>query len=543
MTMSYRPIGLVIGALLCTVSGGCGTLSPEATSYQEEVARAQADRAKIDQSYVPLTGPLTLSEAIARALKYNYDTQVAKAEVTLQERQLDLAVTQMLPRLALGAGYNNRNNFNASQSINVVTQQPSLVSSYSQEPEYTTSDLTFTWNALDLGVSYFQAKQQGYRVLIAVERRRKVIDSIVRNTANAYWRAASASQLLPRIEPLLAEARRVLTASQRASAEHLQSPLALLDFQQNMVIVLGELERIRNDLASARIELATLINIPNDTKVVFSSSLDALHPETGIDNHKLEEIGLVMRPELHVETYQQKIDRQEIYKEILKMLPGVGMVGGLNYNSDNLLFNNTWGEVGLRATFNLFNLIQGPRAIASAEQAVDLDEQRRLALSVAVLSQINLSVEDYANALDSYKTAEQVDRVGQDISRTANSVTQAGAQSETDRIRRQLTVLTSRIARDRAMVRVQTALASIYSSTGIDLVPAGTELNDLPTLTRQVKTAITDWQAGLLPKQSAAATTASTKPEASHTATSDNTPGATDNVIGPARVAAVTEAK
>jgi hypothetical protein len=221
-----------------------------------------------------------------------------------------------------------------------------------------------------------------------------------------------------------------------------------------------------------------------------------------------------MRPELHVETYQQKIDRQEIYKEIVKMLPGVGMVGGLNYSSDNLLFNNTWGEIGLRATFNLFNLIQGPRAIASAEQAVDLDEQRRLALSVAVLSQINLSVEDYANSLDSYRTAEQVDRVGQDISRTANSVTQAGAQSETDRIRRQLTVLTSRVARDRALVRAQTALASIYSSTGVDLVPAGAELNDLPTLTQQVNAAIIDWQRGLLPRQTAAASaTASAKPE------------------------------
>ena len=100
-------------------------------------------------------------------------------------------------------------------------------------------------------------------------------------------------------------------------------------------------------------------------------------------------------------SYQQKIDRQEIYKEIIKMLPGVGMVGGLDYSSNNLLYRNTWSELGLRATYNLFNLVQGPRALAVDNAAVELDNQRRLALSVAVLSQVNLSVQEYANALDS----------------------------------------------------------------------------------------------------------------------------------------------
>ncbi|WP_368854889.1 TolC family protein, partial [Serratia marcescens] len=67
----------------------------------------------------------------------------------------------------------------------------------------------------------------------------------------------------------------------------------------------------------------------------------------------------MLRPELRIEAYQQKIDRQDIYKEILKMLPGVGFLGGLNYNSNNLLYTNTWGAIGVRATINLFNMIQG----------------------------------------------------------------------------------------------------------------------------------------------------------------------------------------
>jgi outer membrane protein TolC len=480
---------------------GCGSLRPEPMSLQESVVRARADRKVIEAAYVPLNGPLTLAEAISRALKYNYDAQLAKAEINLQERQLDLALSQMLPRLAVGAGYDGRTNYNAAQSIDVITQQPSLAYSYSTQPQYGTADLTLTWNALDLGLSYFQAKQQGFRALIAVERRRKVIDNIVRSTATSYWRAASAAQLLPRIEPMLKQAREILTASREASAQNLQTPLALLDFQQNMVIVLSELERLRNDLTAAHIELATLINVPSEAPIAYAAQMpEDLSPLFGINNHQLENIGLALRPELRIEAYQQKIDQQDVYKEILKMLPGIGIISGFNYNSNNLLFYNTWGEISVRATFNLFNFVQGPKAIAVAKDAVDLSNQRRIALSVAVLSQINLAVQEYANALDSYKTAQDVDRVGQEIGRVANDVTVAGAQSESDRIRRQLTVLSTRITRDRAQVRVLASLASIYSATGMDLVPAGAELKNLTTLTAEVDRAIARWERGQLPE-------------------------------------------
>lgn len=466
---------------------------------EENVKRAQDDRKAIEAHYVPVSGSLGLSEAIARSLKYNYDAQLAKAEISLQERQLDLALSQMLPRLAAGVGYDGRTSYNAAQSIDVFTQQQSLTYSYSQQPQFMTADLTLTWNALDLGLSYFQARQQGYRALIAVERRRKVIDNIVRGTATAYWRAATASELLPRIEPMLKSARDILAASRAASAQNLQSPIALLEFQQNMVMVLSELERIRNDLAAAHIELATLINVPPTTQFAFTGNLGESIAPANLDNHRLENIGLALRPELRIEAYQKKIDQQDVYKEILKMLPGIGLITGFNYNSNNLLYTNVWGQIGIRATFNLFNMIQGPRAIAVANEAMALSEQRRVALSVAILSQINLSIQDYANSFDTYKTAREVDQVGTQIGRVADSVSVAGVQSEADRIRRQLTVLTTRIARDRAQVRVLAALAAIYSATGMDLVPANAELQDLPTLTTQVDQAILRWQAGLLP--------------------------------------------
>ncbi len=476
------------------------TVRPEPLSPEENVARANADRDVIAKNYVALDGPLTLAGAVARALKFNYDSQLAQAEIALQEKQLDLAMAQMLPRLATSAGYNWRTIPNAAQSVDVITRQRTAGWSYSEEPDHGLADITFSWNALDLGVSYFQAKQQAWRALIAVERRRKVIDNIVKTTAQAYWRAAAASSTLPKLDPMLEEARRSLITSQKVGQQSLQSPLALLDFQQNMLIVLAELEKMRNDMTAAQIELATLINVPQGTRIAFASVPSEMKFNSKIDNHKLEDIGLALRPEMRIESYQQRIDRQDIYKEILKMMPGVGVLGSLNYDSNDLLYKKTWGELGVRATFNLFNLVQGPRAIAVAQKSVEIDDQRRVALAVALLTQINLSVQEYANALDGYRTALEIDKIGQQMSRVADNVTAAGVQTEADRVRRQLTVLTTRVSRDKAMARLHGSLTSVYSSVGIDLVPAGADLNDLPTLTKQVESAISDWEAGRLPE-------------------------------------------
>lgn len=53
----------------------------------------------------PLNGPLTLHQAMARAVKYNLEGRLKIMEEALAKRQLDLASFDMLPRMALSAGY------------------------------------------------------------------------------------------------------------------------------------------------------------------------------------------------------------------------------------------------------------------------------------------------------------------------------------------------------------------------------------------------------------------------------------------------------
>ena len=509
-------------ALSAALLGAC-TITPEAITPAQHFERAQADYKALYTNYVPLTEPLTLANAIARSLKYNYDAQLSKTEISLQEKQLDLAMAQMLPRLAANAGYSWRNNDNAAESVSEITKQQSLQYSFSEEPIHTTAGLEFSWNLLDLGVSYFQAKQQGYRAYVAVERRRKVIDGIVKGVQEAYWKAVAADRLLPRLNPLLAEAQRILEASREASSKRLEPPLQALDFQQNMLQVIGQLQHMQTDLNSARIQLASLIAVPIDAPYTLAGMDVALQPPSGpVDPRKLEALGLALRPELREEAYQEKIDQQDVYKEMVKMMPGIGILGSVNYDTNKYLFNPSWGQLGAQATFNLVNLIEGPKAIEAAEVSVEVSRTRRLALSVAVLTQVNLSYQEYLAASQDLGISKQIDAVQQQIEVASNNASVAKTQSDADHVRRELATMVAELGYDRSIAQVHSALVNLYTAVGVDLVPPSVDTDDLSVLSQRVGTAISGWEAGKLPDAELPAPPPAT-PDAP-AATSDATP-------------------
>jgi outer membrane protein TolC len=494
--------------LASLIVAGC-SLRPEPITSAEHADRARSDYDRLTKDYVPVTGALTLADAIARSLKYNYDAELARVEQTLQEQQLDLAYAQMLPRLAAEAGYTSRSNDNAAESISELTHQTSLESSYSTTRDDTTAGLEFSWNLLDVGVGYYQAKQQGYRALIAVERRRKVIDNIVKGVQDAFWRAGIAERLLPRLDPLMAQAQQMLDASREGMERGLQPKAQALQFQQNVLQVIGQLRHMRTDLITAKVRLATLINVPIDSNLSLDMPAEVpVHRPNAVAPAALEQTGLNLRPELREAAYQEKIDRQDVYKEIIKMMPGVGFLAGINYDSDKLLYNHSWADVGVHATYNLVNLIEGPHAIAAAKTAVEVSKARRLALGVAVLTQINLGYQQFISAIDDLSIATQIDDVERQLAEVTAGATEAEAQTEADRVRQALGSMAADYDRGRALGDVYTALADLYIAVGVDLVPSDVDITDLNDLTRKVRVAIKRWEDGELPNADIGVTTA-----------------------------------
>ncbi|HNO61257.1 MAG TPA: TolC family protein [Plasticicumulans sp.] len=518
MKPTPKPVCRTLAAALAlALTAGC-TIRPEPLSDDEHRARVAEDRKAIASEFVPVSAPLTLPEAIARALKYNYENRLALMESVLQDRQLSVANFAMLPRLAVNAGYSARDNDLASVSQDVYPERHPRENNYqtSNDRAHHFADLTFTWNLLDFGVGYYQARQQADRVLVARERRRKVVNNIVKEVTAAYWRAATAERLLPQVRPVLARAEQALRASRSIEQDQLQPLIPTLEYRRNLLQVVGQLRKLAADLEVSKAQLAGLINVPAGAPlpIAVPSRSEALPGAMQASLEQLETVGLHYRPDLREEAYQARIDRLGVRKEMIRLLPGLSLLGSTSYDSNSYLLNRTWAEAGVRATWNLVNLAAGPSTIDAAEAQVEVDLWRRRALSIAAIVQINVAWQQYRRALDGYDSADALNDIEGKLLRAVANAETAEAQSGFDRIRRELSALSAQLDRDRALAELYAALANVYVSVGIDPYDGPIDGVELPEMTRTVAANLALWRAGRLPEVALKAATEAAAPPA-----------------------------
>ncbi|CAN1593715.1 Transporter [Pseudomonas mediterranea] len=457
-------------SLLAVVVSGCAVTSePIDRSVSEQ--RAQTDLQNMYKGQEPLSGPLTLHQAMARAVKYNLEGRLKIMEEALAKRQLDLASFDMLPRMALDAGYVGRNNVNASSSQSVETGTQSLEPSTSQDRDREVADLTMVWNVLDFGVSYISAKQAGDQRLIVQERRRKVINTIVQDVRSAYWRAMAAERLLKQIDSLMARVEAARNNSQSMSEQRIGDPVQALGYQRSLIQATRQLEEQRRALSLAKTELATLINLPLGTELTLATPDEYEIPELKVDMARLEHEALTSRPELREQDYQTRITAAETRKAMLRLLPGLEFSAGGHYDSNSFLVEQGWADYGVKVTWNLFNVISAPAAIDVAKAGEEVAAARRQAMSIAVLAQLYVANANYRDALRQFKTNQQLSDIdGQIVGQLRNRYQAAGI-GELDLIQGELNTLQADLRRDLSYADLRNAYGQIFASAGLDPMP------------------------------------------------------------------------
>lgn len=140
---------LVAGAIFTT---GCSVETLPIT-LENRSAQAKQDLKDIFEDQEPISQSISLSEAIARAIKYNLGHRMLMMEQAIAQNVSDLSSYEMLPRLTTTAGYTTRSNLAGKTSKDL--SDGSVSTSYSSGTEKTnlTTDLSMAWNVLDFGVS------------------------------------------------------------------------------------------------------------------------------------------------------------------------------------------------------------------------------------------------------------------------------------------------------------------------------------------------------------------------------------------------------
>ena len=488
----FLTLGVAVGAL-----AACAVPS-EPMSVSDMRAQSKADMEKIFSRQEPISQPLTIHDVMARVLKYNLDNKLKVMESALAQRQVDVADMSLLPRMATTAGYVSRSNESASSSKSITTGRQSLETSTSQDQFRQTADLTMAWNILDFGVSYVGALQQRDRALVAEERRRKVAHNILQDVRNVYWRAVAAERLQGRIDPLLRRIDGALRDSRAINEMKLTSPVDALTYQKQLLQTRQQLLNLQKELQVAKSQLATLMDLPpsTDAPLAAPKRSEQSAPNIRLDPEKIEEVALLRRPELVEEAYQARIGANETRKAMLRMLPGIELSVGVNFDSNSYLLYNRWADYGARAVWNLFNVFTGPSNIRLAEAQESFIETRRLALSMAVLTQSRVAWLRYRQSLDGWKVAREIERVERGLAAQMRDEVAAQRRGELAALQSAFDALLAELGADLAFAETQNAAGNILVSMGFDPLPDDLASDALPDIAAALKAREDAWFSG-----------------------------------------------
>ncbi len=497
MTVSINRSALLAATLL---AAAC-TVAPEPLTLAERTQLAKADLGRLFQDQEPVSRNVTLYEAIARALKYNLDHKVALMEQAVARGDHDLSKYSFLPDVNTEAGITNRDKISASSSKSVATQQQSLETSQSSDRTSKVASIDATWNILDFGVSYYAAKQSADQVLVQEERRRKAIQNIIQDVRSAYWRAVAAERFITRIDRVLKVIDGALAEAEKIEQSGLQQPVEALSLQRRLLESRQDLQLASRRLQIVRTELSALMNLRPGIRYTLAvpSNTEPGLPDLAKRLPGLEQNAFLTRPEINQERYQKRIAVADVKKEILRMLPGIELNAAARYDSNSFMLHNDWLQVGSLVTYNLVDLVAGPARIDVAETRQALADTRRMAINMAVLTQVNVAHQGYNLSKADFVIVKQLADVNERLLDQVSAQRQSGTGDELSLAEAEAEAVLSSVERALAYADLQEAFGRVLNASGVHPLPDMIAAADINTASKAIETYLEAIESGDLP--------------------------------------------
>lgn len=480
MRISPSRIGIVCCLGLAVT--GCAVQPVEVTP-EETAIRVVANRAELFGRQEPLPAKVGLWTATARAVLYNIQRRTEMMKEALAAGQSDMAAFDMLPSVAARAGYSMR--------------RPDS----SGDNPRRTGDLTATWNLLDFGMGWFSAKQGADGILVAKERRRKVVNNLIQDVRGAFARAAVAEMYGEEVDRVAKEAARTLADIRSAGEASLLAPVTVMSFEKEILDSLRDIEDIRDRMATARIELAGLMNA--DPNAVFSidmgdlKALRSLDWPANLDVRTMEDMALARNPDILGAIYQERISAEEVHKAMLRMVPVLDFSLGRTFDSSSTVAASAWNQAGIGAAWNLIKLVRGPGEIRNAENAREITRLERLGLSMAVLTQLHVGLRDLDRIERRMMRTSEIADVEKRLGRTIAARFAASAESRLGALRASVNGLKASIEKEEMEAELENARSRLAVTMGFDPLPEKIGALDQATLAEAIRKRVFDWMQGV----------------------------------------------
>jgi outer membrane protein, multidrug efflux system len=476
--VQFRPVQR-LGVLIISASiFGCA-VDPEPLTKADYSARSTSDLKLIGQMEYKPVGPISLNQAIARAVAFNLQRRVKEIEREIEDAKLQTQSIDMLPSFDIDAARNST----------------SVPLSQTDSPLTRTASAGITWNILDLGVSYARAKQQADEVLVARENERKALQDITRDVRTAYWRAVGAQRLMGKVQRIarnIKVAMRESRAMERSGANDVVKSVA---YRREIVGSVRQALTIQRELREARGELAEYLNIRPGTDFTLATvSLASAMPALPMSLPEMERHALENRPELRVEDYNERMSEWQAREALFEMLPGAKLTAGKNYSSDAFNLTPNWISTGFQLGMNIFDLFSGTSRMDEADKRGELARSQRLALTLAVMTQTHMAYIQFRNASQQMRLAREVARADRRLARLVASDTDFLNTDYFEAVRLSTRQLQSEVDEHQSQVDMIAAHSGVMHAIGLDVFPEKIQATNLAELTAEVGKITAKWE-------------------------------------------------
>lgn len=442
---------------------GCASMSPPLTAPQvaEFSVRIESELAVVPE---PLTGPLAVDDAVARAVRFNLALRAKELEAAMAEAKVVAESGAMLPSVVAESEYYRRDRPLLTRS------NMSDVYSTSSDAKNVTRDIALSWNILDFGLSYIRSKQGLDKALQQREEVRRVRARIIEETRSLFWRAVVLDKLGPAQVRLKPEVDEAIRLSRLAAQDLMVDPMAQVTFQRDLLNLQRDLNQLDLSLAGSDGQLKTSIGLPLGERVRLvanRSQVKLTKITTSVDDDL--RVALNQRPEIRQHMYDMRITEDEVKATLLQLLPGVTLSKTSASDTNSFLYNANWVSLGTKVAANLMNLARLPADLASIESQMRMHRENALATGAAIAMQLHVARARIAVQQRSYRDAETYAKAQRELMQQVEASVTIGKVGQQALAREKLATLLADARVIVAFADLHAAYAAYATARGDDL--------------------------------------------------------------------------
>jgi len=413
--------------------------------------------------------PLSLDEIIEIAVKNNLDLMVKAQQVAINCEMSSQEYLKMLPNMGANYRYAERDRNTASFSQSLIPGVPPAPLSISRSRSINTWSVDFSWTVLDFGLAYFRWHQEANRTLMQRLQYERLEQDLILQVVRAYWKAVAAKKAFEGAKEVLSRVYSQRELYRRKRGLKIISDLVGLAAENRLVDVELDLVRYERLYHESLMELSQSMGVPPSS--LFEMVIPEIEFEDIIvgDIETLQQMALTHRPELYEKDVEELVTLDEINAATLELFPNLRIFAAPYYDSNFFLLFNKWFEIGLQTAWNLLSLPYRYKHRDVVIQERVLVRKQRIAVALAVLTQVNLSNLMLKDYIREYEVAREAFRVKSELAKAFRKRRDKGVYSEAETLIYDSDAYFAGIELLQSFANIQATLEQLNNSIGMPL--------------------------------------------------------------------------